>query len=89
MNSLPGSKGKDYCDTCRNSFECFLEAGYICQVSFVYVIVTNHVNWHRENLRSDREKTGNFEVQFEWAPCSILSKSCFLICKDSVLLANR
>ena len=36
----------------------FLEAGYIkvCQVSFVYVIVTNHVNWLRKNLRSDREK---------------------------------
>ena len=35
----------------------FPEAGYVCQVSFVYVIVTNDVNWHRENLRSDREKT--------------------------------
>ena len=31
----------------------------------MYVIVTNHVNWHRENLRSDRE----FENQFEWVPC--------------------
>ena len=27
----------------------------VCQVSFVCVIVTNHVNWHRENLQSDRE----------------------------------
>ena len=24
----------------------------------MYVIVTNHVNWHRENLQSDREKQG-------------------------------
>ena len=24
-------------------------------VSFVYVVVTNYVNWHRENVRSDRE----------------------------------
>ena len=29
------------------------------QVSFVSVIVTNHANWHRENLRSGTEKTGN------------------------------
>ena len=28
-----------------------LEAGYICQVSFVYIIVTNHINWHKEHLR--------------------------------------
>ena len=33
------------------------EAGRVWQVSFVYVIVTNYVNWHRENLRLDREKT--------------------------------
>ena len=33
----------------------FSEAGKVCQVSFVYIIVTNHVNWHRENLCSDRE----------------------------------
>ena len=32
------------------------------------VIVTNHVNWHRENLRSDRENTGNSKTQFEWVP---------------------
>ena len=24
---------------------------------FMYVIVTNHVNWHMEDLRSDRENT--------------------------------
>ena len=34
----------------------------------MYVIVTNHVNWHRENLRSDWEKAGNLKVQFEWCP---------------------
>ena len=26
-----------------------------CQVSLVCVIVTNHVNWHRENSQGDRE----------------------------------
>ena len=25
---------------------------------FGYTVVANHVNWHRENLLSDREKTG-------------------------------
>ena len=39
------------------------------QVSFVYVIVTNYVNWHRENLRLNNEKTGknrgNLKIQFE------------------------
>ena len=35
----------------------------------MYVIVTNHVNWHRENLRSDRENTGNVKMKFEWVPC--------------------
>ena len=34
------------------------------KVSFVYVIV----KWHRENLRSDRENTGNSKMQFEWVP---------------------
>ena len=24
----------------------------------IYIIVTNHVNWHRENVRLDREKAG-------------------------------
>ena len=47
-----------------------------CQVSSVYVILTNYVNWQRENLRSDRENTGNLKIQFEWVPwiyesCSI------------------
>ena len=29
------------------------------------MIVTNHVNWHRENLRQDRVNTGNLKMQFE------------------------
>ena len=41
------------------------KAGQVCKVSFVYVIVTNHVRWHRENMRSDRENTGNLKMQFE------------------------
>ena len=41
------SKSKGYCD----------KAEYVCQVSSVYAILTNYVNWHRENLRSDRENT--------------------------------
>ena len=47
----------------------FPEVGQVCQVSFVYVIVTNDVNWHRVNLRLDRENTGNLKIQFEWVPC--------------------
>ena len=41
----------------------------------MYIIVTNHVNWHRENLQSDRknrENTGNLKLKFEWVPCNIL-----------------
>ena len=34
----------------------------------MYVIVTNYVNWHRENLRSDRENTGNLKIQFSGYP---------------------
>ena len=61
------SKSKAYCR--KKKIHFFPEAGYVCQVSFVYVIVTNYVNWHRENLRSDRENTGNLKIQFEWVPC--------------------
>ena len=28
----------------------------VCQINFVSAIVTNHVNWHRKNLRLGREK---------------------------------
>ena len=44
----------------------------------MYVIVTNHVNWHRENLLSDRENTGNLKIQFEWVPCSVGIKYTYL-----------
>ena len=40
------------------SLEC------VCQVSFTYETSSNHWNWHREDLRSDREKTG--ETQGIW-----------------------
>ena len=40
----------------------FPKAGYVSQVSSVYVILTNDVNWHRENLRSNRENTGNLKI---------------------------
>ena len=33
-----------------------------------YVIVTNYVNWYRENLWLDRENSGNLKIQFEWVP---------------------
>ena len=59
---IPDSKGKRYFAICHKYFQIIFEAGYVCQVSFVDVIVTNHVNWHRENLRLDREKTRNFET---------------------------
>ena len=35
----------------------------------MYVIVTNHVNWHREDFRSVRENTVNLKMQFELGPC--------------------
>ena len=44
-----------FCGIYSGNFLFLVEAGYVWQVSFVFVIVTNHVNWHRENLRSDRE----------------------------------
>ena len=30
-------------------------------VIVMYCIVPNHIKWHGENLRSDRENTGNFK----------------------------
>ena len=49
------SKSKGYCDSCRKNIHFFPEAK---KVNSVYVILTNYVNWYRENLRSDRENTG-------------------------------
>ena len=34
----------------------------------VSIKVTNHVNWHRKNLQSDIEITGNLKILFEWGP---------------------
>ena len=53
LNSLI-LKVKDISIFAAKFFLFFFE---VHQVSFVYVIVTNHVNWHRENLQLDREKT--------------------------------
>ena len=46
----------------------------------MYVIVTNHVNWHRGNLQSDRENTGNLKMQFEWVPCTL-----YIVSKNRVI----
>ena len=49
-------KGKQYCNIAiftAKKIKLFLEARYVCQVSFVSVIFTNQVNWHKENLQSD------------------------------------
>ena len=42
----------------------------------MYVIVTNHLNWHRVNLSSDRENTGTLKMQFECLPGESDSKVC-------------
>ena len=61
-------------------FFFFIEAGYIYQVSLVYVIVRNHVNWHREicsqtgkKQGKHRENTENLKMKFEWVPCTCIS----------------
>ena len=69
------SKGKRYFYICRENSQIYFEAGYVYQFSLVYVIVTNHVNWHRENLQSDRENTGNLKMKFELGPCLLLFKT--------------
>ena len=69
------SKSKGYCNSCRKKIYFFPpEPGYFCQVSSVYLILTNYVNWHREILRTDRENTGNLKIQFEWVPCLLENK---------------
>ena len=61
-------------------FPNFVRVGNVCQASFVYVIVTNHVNWHRENLRSNRENAGNLKMQFGWVPPNVnTSVNCYLV----------
>ena len=49
----------------------------------MYVIVTNHVNWHRENLQLDRENTGNLKIHFEWVPCLFMTHSpCLTVSRE-------
>ena len=60
---FPDSKGKQYFDICRENCQIVFEAGYVYQGSLVYVIVTNHVNWHRENLQSDSERKKRGKTQ--------------------------
>ena len=55
---FPDPKGKGYCDICHENFHFFQKLDRSAKSVFVYVIVTNYVNWHRENLQLDREKTG-------------------------------
>ena len=45
-------------------------------ISFVYVKVTNHVNWHRGGMRLDRVNTGKLKMEFEWGPCKSCVSSC-------------
>ena len=52
---FPDSKGKGLAIFAEEMSNIFLEAN-VSKVSVVYVIVTNHLNWHRKNLWSDREK---------------------------------
>ena len=54
---------------------CFPEAEWVYQHGFVYVIVTNYVNWHRENLQLDKENTGKTQG-IEWVPCSVWTIYC-------------
>ena len=68
LAQVVNSKTKGYCDSCCKKIHFFPEAGKVCQVSSVYVILTNYLNCHREDLRSDRENTGNLKIQFEWVP---------------------
>ena len=40
------------------------------------MIVTNHINWHRENLQSDREIPVDLKIQFLWVSCIMGSDGC-------------
>ena len=41
-------------------------------VLHIYEIVTNFLNWHRDNFQSNRENTGTKQIGFEWGPCRLL-----------------
>ena len=51
-------KVKDIAIVATKKSSFFFQKLEVCQVSSVYVILTNYVNWHRKNLRFDRENTG-------------------------------
>ena len=59
------------------------EAGYVFQVSVVYVKVTNHVNWHRENLQSDGK---NREFENEIRVGTLIIFDDFIVFGQSHLL---
>ena len=58
---FPDYKGKGYFYICRENSQIYFEAGYVYQFSLVYVIVTNHVNWHREKFAVRQGKHREFE----------------------------
>ena len=64
--------GNFVCSSCKlpdsKILKLFFRSWNCLPGQFLYVIVTNHVNWHRENLRSDRENTGKLKMQFVWGP---------------------
>ena len=38
----------------------------------MYVILKNYINWHRENLRSDRENTGKTQGKYNLSGYPVL-----------------
>ena len=58
---------KDVIFAAKISFFFFQKLNRSANMVFVYVLVTNYIYGHRENLRLDRENTGNLEIQFELA----------------------
>ena len=67
---FPDSKGKRYFKICCDYLQIFFKLAK--SVLYIYVIVTNHVNWHRGNLPLDRENTGNLKMQFDSVHCITL-----------------
>ena len=55
---FPDSKVKEYCDICHKNFQFSFQKLDWSGKSVLCIIATNYVNWHRDNLRLDRVKTG-------------------------------
>ena len=53
---FPDSKGKGYCDICSEHF--FFSRSWI---GFVYIIVTNYLNWHKGKFAVVQGKNREFE----------------------------